>query len=174
MLCGPLLQVVYFLSLYVFHHMGLISIAGFNMIVNYHYSLLIFNMLPIFPLDGSKLVNIILSKFISFKQSHLLMIYISYVTLFIFLLSIKYIGFSINICLLFFLLASKLIQEGKNHKMIFNHFLLERYLYDFNFKKVKIIAGEKLSKMMRDMRHLFIINGMEVTEKKVLRNRYKK
>lgn len=174
LLGGPLLQIIYFLILSFFHNGGLITIYEFNIIVNYHYSLLLFNMLPIFPLDGSKLVNIILSKFVSFKRSHLLMIYISYITLLIFLLSIKYIGLSINMCLLLFLLLSKLIVESKNHNLIFNRFLLERYLYDFNFKKVKLIVGEKVSRIMKDMRHIFIINDLEVTEKQLLKKRFKK
>ena len=43
------------------------KIFGFNEILrNYHYSLLIFNMLPIFPLDGFKLLNIVvLNKFLN-------------------------------------------------------------------------------------------------------------
>ena len=172
LICGPLLQIGYYLLLSFLHNIGLIQVNTFNMIVNYHYSLLFFNLLPIFPLDGSKLINIIMSKFISFKQSHLIMLYISYAVLFLSLFSTRYISLNVNIYLLLILLFTKLITEGKNHKTIFNRFLLERYLYKFNFKKTKIIKGQKLFRMMRDKKHLFLVDNKEVTEKEMLRKRY--
>lgn len=144
------------------------------MIINYHYSLLFFNLLPIYPLDGSKLFNILMSKAISFKNAHLVMIYTSYLFLFITLLVSNHVSFSINLYLLLILLLLKLIGETKNHGLIYNKFLLERYLYNFNFKKTKFIIGSKLSKMMRDKRHIFIIGNKELTEKEMLRKRYKK
>jgi Zn-dependent protease len=142
------------------------------MIINYHYSLLFFNLLPIFPLDGSKLINIILSKFISFKKSHIIMIYVSYIFLIISVISLKYISIGVNIYLLLGLLAIKTIDESKKHKDICNKFLLERYLYNFYFKTTKIIKGNKIYKMMRDKMHLFIIDNKEVTEKEMLKKRY--
>ena len=58
-----------------------------NIIIVYHYSILIFNLLPIYPLDGGKLVNLFLSSVFSFKISYYLSIAISYlfVGLFFFL-----------------------------------------------------------------------------------------
>ena len=156
-----------------FNYFSLINANTYNLIINYHYTLLFFNLLPIFPLDGSKLLNLLLSKFISFKKAHLTMIYTSYIVIIACLLSLKHISFGINIYLLLVLLLIKIISENKNHKMLYNRFLLERYLYDFYFKTIKIIKGSKLSKMMRDKRHLFIINNKKITEKEVLKRRYK-
>ena len=174
LICGPLFQIIYFIFMSFVFYLNLININTYNMLVNYHYSLLFFNLLPIFPLDGSKLVNIILSKFISFKQSHLLMIYISYGILLIALISTKYISLNVNIYLLLILLFTKLINENRNHKAIYNRFLLERYLYDFHFKKMKIIRNNKLSLMMRDKKHLFLVDNKEITEKEMLKKRYRK
>jgi stage IV sporulation protein FB len=174
LISGPLLQIVYFITIVIFNYFDLIRSSTFNIFINYHYSLLIFNLLPIFPLDGSKLVNIILSKFTSFKQSHLYMIYISYIALFIILFFTKFISFNVNIYLLLILILTKLINETKNHNDIYNHFLLERYLYNFHFKNLKVVIGNNLSKIMRDKRHLFIIRDKEITERELLKKRYDK
>lgn len=171
---GPLLQILFFVLMTFIYKLDIMNAYSYNMIVNYHYSLLLFNLLPIFPLDGSKMLNIILSKIISFKQSHLFMLYVSYVTLIIAFLSFKYINININLYLLLILLFTKLISEGKNHKTIFNRFLLERYLYNFKFKKRKIINGNHLSQMMRDKKHLFIVQNNEITEKTLLKKRYER
>jgi hypothetical protein len=72
------------------------------------------------------------------------------------------------------LLLAKVVKESRNHKMVCNRFLLERYLYNFKFNKLKIISGSNLSKMMRDRRHLFIIGDKKVTEKDLLKQRYGK
>jgi stage IV sporulation protein FB len=174
LICGPMFQIFYYFLMMGCYDIGFISDNTFNMFINYHYSLLLFNLLPIFPLDGSKLVNIILSKFISFKQSHLVMLYISYTVLFISLLAMQYISLNVNLYLLLILLFTKLLSETKNHKTIYNRFLLERYLYKFHFTKLKIIKGNKLSRMMRDKKHLFVFDNKEITERQLLKKRYDK
>lgn len=173
LISGPIAQILYFFLLSFLYYLDFLNDSTYNIIINYHYSLLLFNLLPIYPLDGSKLCNILFSKFLSFKQSHLIMIYISYVVLFIVLLCTKYISFNINIYLLLILLLTRLISESKNHKAIYNRFLLERYLYNFHFPKWKIIQGNKLSKMMKDKFHLFVVDDKEITEKEMLKRKYR-
>ena len=68
---GPLFQIVF-----------TIFFINDRNIVNYSNLILMFNLLPIYPLDGSKLLNIILNKLISFKKSHLITIYISFIMVF--------------------------------------------------------------------------------------------
>ena len=53
---------------------------------SYNKTILIFNMIPIIPLDGSKVLNILLNKLFPFKLSHLISIYISYTFIIILLL----------------------------------------------------------------------------------------
>ena len=52
---GPLFQILFYFVLVFFN-------IDNSLITSYHYSLLLFNILPIIPLDGSKLLNIILKK----------------------------------------------------------------------------------------------------------------
>ncbi len=165
LIMGPLYQIIFY---YLF-----IFIFGYNELLNsYNYYLLVFNFLPIFPLDGSKLVNIILNKFFSFKFSHLVTLYISYIFL---IISIIYIlKYKINLIMFFSILIIffKSMKELCNHKLIFNKFLLERYLYHFNFKKLKIIKSENIKKMKRDYKHIFYCNQEYVTEKNILKKKF--
>ena len=69
-LAGPLFQII-FCFLFKDNHL----------FVSYNKFILLFNLLPIFPLDGAKIINVILNCFFSFKFSHILTIIISIFTL---------------------------------------------------------------------------------------------
>lgn len=165
LLLGPLFQIIFY-TIYI-------KIFGFNEILrNYHYSLLIFNMLPIFPLDGFKLLNIIINKFFSFKKSHLIAIITSIITLIIFIYILIFYKFGFIMFLATIFLLYKNIEEFLNHDFIFNKFLLERYIYNINLKKVKIIKSNKLEKMKREYKHIFYYNKKYETEKNILKKKF--
>lgn len=157
LICGPLFQLIF---VYFFKD---------DTLNNYSTILLIFNLLPIYPLDGSKLLNLFFNLFLSFKKSHLFTIYFSFLSLFLIL--IKY-DFSLMLVLIFLFIFFKVFDELKNHKNIFNRFLLERYTKDFNFKKCKVIKSDNLKKMKRDYKHVFLDEGVYITEKKMLKKRF--
>jgi len=152
LLLGPIFQIIY------------ASIFNNPLLLKYHYALLLFNFLPIHPLDGSKLVNILLNKIFPFKLSHILTIYFSFL-LVIICLSFK---FDLLFLLILILLIVDVIKELMNHKYLFNKFLLERYFYHFNFKKNKIIKGENYNRMFRDYKHLFYIENKYHSEKEMM------
>lgn len=127
--------------------------------------LLIFNLLPIFPLDGSKILNLLFNKMISFKYSHIFSIYISFLVL---LLVFVKNSFNLVLLIIFLFLFIKTLKERINHKYIFNKFMFERYLYKFNFKKSSIINNPK--QMKRDYKHIFHIKNKYILEKDFLSN----
>ncbi len=161
LIMGPLVQIA-FVYLYLQFDYN-------EFVLNYSNLILFFNLLPIYPLDGSKLLNIFLNKITSFKRSHLLTIYISLLTVAFLLLNVK---FNLIFTLILFFVIIKVIDEYKNHDSLFNKFLLERYTNNFNFKKRKIIKGRKVSKMKRDYQHIFYNEGKYTTEKEILRKRF--
>ena len=126
LIMGPLIQL-----LFVFLFFG-----DNYKVLNYSNLILMFNLLPIYPLDGSKLLNIILNKIVSFKKSHLLTIYISLFTIFFVLLKVE---FNLIIILILLFVFFKVCEEYKNHNGLFNKFLFERYMYNFDFKKKKLL-----------------------------------
>lgn len=161
LILGPIFQILFYFILCI------LKIES-NLITSYHYALLLFNILPIIPLDGSKLLNIILNKIISFKYSHLITIYISIIAIFIVIIECIRLN---NLTLLFILifLIIKIINEIKLHKYIFNKFLFERYNYDLKFNKIKKINGIKINKMKKEYKHFFY-NNRYYTEKEVLKD----
>lgn len=153
-LSGPIVQLIVF------------SFNSNPLIFKYHYFLLLFNLLPIVPLDGSKILNLLLNYLLPFKLSHILTIIISFLLL-IFLMFIK---FNLVVLLILMFLILKIAEEYSNHKNIFNKFLMERYLYKFNFKRRKTI--KKVDSMFRDHKHLFYINNKYKTEDEILQKRF--
>lgn len=136
-LMGPVFQVIY---AFLFKS---------DLVLAIHYPLLIFNLLPIYPLDGMKIFSVFLNKLFPYYQTLKLSFFISLLTIFIsFLISNNTLWFLI----IFFLLKENIKTISKKD-LIFNKFLYERANYDFKFKKVKIINDVK--KMKRDVYHFF-------------------
>ena len=160
---GPLFQHLAYLLL-------LIIMPTKKELINiYHYSILMFNLLPIYPLDGGKLVKLLLNKVISYKSSLKIVINLSYlVTIILLLISKKNISIFIMISLLLILIT----KEKNKIDYIYNKYLLERYLNNYNFKSNKIINN--INNLHRDKTHLIHINNKYSTEKDYLNEMYRK
>ena len=76
----------------------------------YHYSILIFNLLPVYPLDGGKLVNLFFSLKFSFKNSFYLEILISYLIVFL-LVIVNRENININLLIIVIFLLYKITKE---------------------------------------------------------------
>lgn len=133
--------------------------------LRYNLYLLYFNLLPIYPLDGYKFLNIFLYKFISFKLTNSLSLYLSIISLFLMFI-FRPTSIIIYIVVIVFLI--QIIKEFKNNKYIFNKFLLERYLYNLKYKKSKLIRSDNLTKMYKNKKHLFLIKNKLIKEEEML------
>ncbi|MBR1718780.1 MAG: hypothetical protein IJ715_05880 [Bacilli bacterium] len=142
---GPLFQSILFL-------------IDNNLFRTYNLYLLIFNLIPIIPLDGSKILNIFLNKFLPFKMSHIVSIIISFISLSL----IFFIKFNLIIYIALIILFIKSFKELIEHNYLFNKFLLERYMNNFKFYKSKIVSDKIY--MKRDYKHLFKINNKYIEE----------
>ena len=131
----------------------------------YNYGLFIFNMLPIYPLDGYKLYSIILNKIIPFKYTLKIMLIVSILSL------ILFIKKDLIYIVILLLLLNGIIKEIKNINFIYNKFLYERYRYNLYFKKRKIIRN--INNMYKDKIHIFKIKNKYITEKEILEKRFK-
>lgn len=158
---GPIFQIIFTLFVYYFWNL--------DEVFYYSLSILCFNLLPIYPLDGSKLLNLFLNKLISFKRSHMIIIMISVLTIFVLILGSD---FNLIFLLILIFLFMRVIKEIKTHESMFNRFLLERYLKKYRFKKIKKIKSLNLNKMRRDYRHLFYDGFKYVSEGEILKKRF--
>jgi len=157
LIMGPIMQIVgYFLLKGVFHDIYL-----------YHYTLLVFNLLPIYPLDGGKILNILCGYIFNYLKSFYFTFSISIIFL-ILLFTYNLYHFNLNMVLMIIVMIKKLIETYKKRYYYYNRFLLERYLYHYSFRKTKNIFNIKA--FYRDRKH--IINYQE--EDKVLRKYFNK
>lgn len=136
----------------------------------YHYSILIFNLLPVYPLDGGKLVNLFFSLKFSFKNSFYLEILISYLMVFLLIL-VNRENININLVIIVIFLLYKITKEYKQIELFYNKFLLERYINKYNFKHSIIINN--INKFHRNKRHLLKTANKYYLEEEILKKIYK-
>ena len=136
----------------------------------YHYSILIFNLLPVYPLDGGKLVNLFFSLKFSFKNSFYLEILISYLMVFL-LVIVNRENININLVIIVIFLLYKITKEYKQIELFYNKFLLERYINKYNFKHSIIINN--INKFHRNKRHLLKTANKYYLEEEILKKIYK-
>lgn len=127
--------------------------------------MLIFNILPIIPLDGAKMLNLILSKYINYNLSNKLTVVVSLITIVIFLYSKEYEN-NYSLILSLGVLLQNIYLFYKDINYIYNKFLLERYLYNFNYTKTKTIKNK--DRMYKNKNHLFKNNNKILSEKEFL------
>ena len=152
---GVIVQSIYFILITILYTKGYIREYIYNLFTIYNKSILLFNILPIIPLDGSKIINLILSKYLYYNLSNKLTIIISFITIIIILILMK-----------------NIYDFYKNLEYIYNKFILERYLYKITYPKKKIIKNKK--KMYKNKSHYFYINNQLLKEDDYLRSIYSK
>lgn len=157
---GPLFQVVYYLLLKNKLDISLI-----------HYSLLLFNLLPIIPLDGSKIFNTIFNKLFPFKKSYILTLFLS-ICLIGCLYIYSFFKFNLLIILILLFLSLRVYKDFIYIEYILEKFLYERYYIKRNYKKIKKVKGINLSKIYKDYRHLFYTPEKCYTEREILRKMF--
>ena len=153
---GIMNQYLIYLIFFLLYKNNLINLYFFNIIKNYNYSILLFNLLPIIPLDGSKLLNIFLNKIMSFRKSYFVLNIIS-----IIFLSILIIYKNISLLFLVIFLIYNIYNNIKNRDIIFTKFILEKHLYKDNYNKINVINNIK--EMKRNKKNIIkkhIINNM--------------
>ena len=122
--------------------------------------IILFNLIPINPLDGYKILNVFINKITSFYNS----LYVSSYISFILIILLNVLLFNINKMIIFvsIFLLIETIKNYKNSNNIFNKFLLERYLKKYRFKYSKKIKSTY--EMKKDYKHLFYVDNKCITE----------
>lgn len=123
---GLIFQIFFFFIFLFLLKYNFINDYTFTLFKTYNLTLFLFNLLPIIPLDGSKIYFAILTKYISFRLSYYLMLILNMIFLILF---VSYIMiFKVNDFILITFLVLEYIKEIKNFKYTINKFYLERIL----------------------------------------------
>ena len=159
LIMGPLTEIFFLLLIYTFYKNGYVSTKTWELLLNINILLLSFNLLPILPLDGGKLLNNILDLFFSYNLSHKITITISILTIPIIL---KYDNKIIAYLLILFLII-KNIEEINIHKYKIIKLITERKLKYHKYKKTKKINNIKNIK--RNKNFTIKVGNLTLTEK---------
>ena len=83
---GLIMQSIYFYIIYILYNKGVVREYTYSLFYMYHTSMLIFNILPIIPLDGSKFIS-----YFENNYSFLLVIFVLLHNIYLFYNDIKYL-----------------------------------------------------------------------------------
>lgn len=172
-IAGPLQHLIIFFIAYIAHHANVISSEMYRQLLEYNLSILLINLLPIWPLDGGKLLFLYRTMRTSFRRAHEQALYAS-----IFFLSVCFIclltmaPMQINLWIIVCFLAHAVWLEWKQRTYVWIRFLLERYYgkrIEYRaLKRLVVDANDPLFRVLllfhRGKKHAIIVkkNQMEM------------
>ncbi len=176
-LAGPLQHFFLLVIAFGLYSLDVLSLADFNMFWEYNFFILLMNLLPIFPLDGGKLLFLLLSAKLPFSKAHRYIIVMSwvFVSLCVGLLCV-YNFTHINSWLILFFLSYSLFLEWKQHPYVMMRFLLERhYGKNVEYRKVAFIKAnvsepllQILKRFYRGQKHRIVVEHNSLDENELL------
>lgn len=150
---GPVTQILFYLLIYIIYSNGYVSVITFNKVKLVNQILLSFNLLPILPLDGGKILNNILDIFLPYNLSHVISIIVSIVSVpLIFLFDKKLL-----MIVLVLSLVIKIYNEITSHKYRVNKLMLERKLKHVKHNRNKLFVNN--NKVKRNVTYYKVVNG---------------
>ncbi|TLS39247.1 M50 family metallopeptidase [Pseudalkalibacillus caeni] len=183
-LAGPVQHLWMIAAALVANHLQLWDGYYYELFILHNFMILLFNLLPIWPLDGGKLFFLLCAWYVPFKRAYTTSLLFSLV----FLAAFSFISTSLfpnhlNLWIIILFLLFCLYTEWKQRSIVFLRFLLERYKKDTNSQRNKTItvSGETrlkdvLALFYKGSDHYIIIQKEEhhpIPEKKLLRAFFK-
>ena len=148
---GILVQLLFFLFITLLYKHGLLRNYTYNLYKEYNKTLILFNILPIHPLDGSKIIRLLFEKILPYKLSNKLVISLSIITIIILIISNIYNN-NYSFIMIIMILLHYIYDLYKNLNYLFQRLLLERYLYKITYKNKKIINNR--NKIYKNKTHI--------------------
>jgi stage IV sporulation protein FB len=148
--------------------LNIISPELLEIFIKYNLMVLIFNLLPIWPLDGGKIVFLLFSLKNSFPNAHRQTLLVSIGSLIVFVVAAVTISpFNLNVWIVITFLIISLYTEWKQQAFVFMRFLLERYYgKKETFHTLKSIEVDEeeyildvLGEFQRGVKHLIVVHN---------------
>ena len=165
-LSGVIFQYLFYLVIMHLYNNSYIREYTFNLYTLYNSRMIFFNLLPIYPLDGSKILNLLFNKLFSYNLSNKLSIVVSIIVIVV-IVSLNIYKFNYSNIMIYMVLLWYIIDYCKKLKYLYHKFMLERYLYNISFDNIRVINDYK--GMYKDSSHLLCINNKYYREKDYLR-----
>jgi len=148
-LCGPLQHTLVFCLAYVLHWINFIPTSLLAEVIHYNVIILLFNLLPIYPLDGGRICFALLSARLPYRQAYRSILCFSLILaigLMTFQLYLYPFTFTASLLLLFLII--ELIKYRRNEFYIFMQFLLFRYHERQDQYKIKYINANENDRLI--------------------------
>ena len=139
LLMGPLTQIGFMFCIFILFLNGFVNVKTWELFFNINVLLLSFNLLPILPLDGGKLLNNIMDIFLPYNLSHIISIIVGLIVVPCVLMYDQKV---ISLFIMLFLI-SNLINEISIHKYKVNNLLIGRKLRFHKYRLTKEINDIK-------------------------------
>lgn len=161
-IAGPV-QHVWIYGVLIFIGDILFSDAFVDLILTYNGLILLFNMLPIFPLDGGKIIHFVAQLFLPFQQAHFWILLSSLMSIIVIsVLYVIYYGYNLSLLCLLSILIVEIFTEWQRRAYIYLRFLLKRAVNKYRYSKTETIIYSSVKqlhgsfrKMYRFRNHLF-------------------
>ncbi|MCM3441974.1 M50 family metallopeptidase [Metabacillus halosaccharovorans] len=174
-LAGPIQHLWLQGAAFLLYISNVIDVSDYQLFTFYNLSVLLFNLLPVWPLDGGKLLFIIFSKHWSYQKAHSYMMITSIIFLVFYVTAILLFSPThLNMWIITTFLVYSLYHEQKNKMYSCLRFLMERYYgKQTQINRIKPIVVDEselvyhvLLQFQRGCKHLIIVerNGTKVSE----------
>ena len=164
-IAGVMVQYVFYFIICILFHFGFIRNYTFNLFQIYHFSIVFFNLLPIYPLDGGKIFYLLFCKFLPYRIANYLIVFVSFFLIF-FMICLQIYVMNYSNFMIYGVLIYYIFIFFKRIRLLYYRFLMERYLYSFSFSDVMFLHDYRY--MYRDKKHYFVMDDDIWDEKKYL------
>ncbi|BDG46312.1 M50 family metallopeptidase [Parageobacillus sp. KH3-4] len=146
--------------------MGMMTSEGWNLFIHYNTAILVINLLPIWPLDGGKLMFLFFTYYFPFSEAHQKTIVSSMAMLAFFAIAVLFIQpKQLDLWMIVMFLIASLWKEWKHRHYVVMRFLLERYYgkrSDYTkLRTISVFEEERISQVLqkfyRGQKHSIVI-----------------
>lgn len=148
-IAGPFQHVVIYFVILIMSGMQFLPASVIELIFYYNTVILLFNLLPVWPLDGGKLLFLFLSSQFSFKKAyHFIILFSMCMSIFLLLLQLLVFPFTLSALLIMLFLFMENRAEWKHRYFVFMRFLIKRYEGESSVNGIKSIVLPHNSSLM--------------------------
>lgn len=176
-LCGPLQHVLVFCLAYLLYWSIGLPASLLEEIIHFNLIILLFNLLPIYPLDGGRICFALLSAGLPYRQAYRSVLFFSLiVAIALVLLQLYLYPFTFTATLLLLFLIIELMKYRRNEFYTFIQFLLYRYYVPqthYKLNKIDANVDDRLIELFTYFKrnkyhHLYISSNMHMKEEQAL------
>lgn len=148
-IAGPFQHILIYVLVSLLTSGGILPASVSETFIYYNTAIFVFNLLPIWPLDGGKLLFLCLSSLLPYQRAyHMIIIFSKILSVILLIAQFLLLPFTLSFFLLMIFLFMENRTEWKYRYFAFIRFLLNRYEGNANVKGVSPIVVSSQSSLM--------------------------